>query len=319
MKDIALFCYPENELVSVIVVTFNSSNFVTETLESIKSQTYKNIELIICDDNSGDDTIIICNKWMELNHHHFKHTKLLKSSINQGVAANCNKGIKTAAGSWIKLIAGDDTLRTECIKDFVSFVKANEEVRVVHSRVRVFRDNISEANYIFTAPKNMTRFYSSDVSAHEQYRILLRGNRISAPSIFISKEIYDIVGYYDEKMPYEDLPFSLRVTNSGFKFHFLDKCTVNYRVHSSSQYNHSDKLLFDEFFRKERLVYNHCIRRELSFSETIVDDIEFIRKKLFVLVGLNKMNGFNARIHSFFINLHIVLKRYFLKKEKIYE
>jgi len=256
----------DQPLVSVLVITYNSSKFIAETLDSIGNQTYEKLELIVSDDCSDDDTRIIIIDWLNNHAQRFTNTVFIESSSNTGVSANKNRALSQVNGEWIKSIAGDDTLNTDCIKDFVSFVKANEKVRVVHSRVRVFRDNISEANYIYTAPTNMTRFYSSDVSAHEQYRILLRGNRISAPSIFISKEIYDIVGYYDEKMPYEDLPFSLRVTNSGFKFHFLDKCTVNYRVHSSSQYNHSDKLLFDEFFRKERLVYNHCIRRELSFS-----------------------------------------------------
>ena len=58
-------------LVSIIVITYNSSKYVLETLESAKAQTYENIELIISDDGSTDDTIKICKNWLEKNQDRF--------------------------------------------------------------------------------------------------------------------------------------------------------------------------------------------------------------------------------------------------------
>ncbi len=54
-----------NPLVSIIVITYNSSKYVLETLESAKAQTYQNIELIVSDDGSTDNTIEICKIWIE--------------------------------------------------------------------------------------------------------------------------------------------------------------------------------------------------------------------------------------------------------------
>ena len=56
-----------NPLVSIIVITYNSAKFVLETLESAKAQTYQNIELIISDDGSTDNTVQICREWLKNN------------------------------------------------------------------------------------------------------------------------------------------------------------------------------------------------------------------------------------------------------------
>jgi alpha-1,3-rhamnosyltransferase len=67
----------EQPLVSIVVITYNSSDYVLETLESAKDQTYKNIELIISDDCSTDNTVEICKNWLEENKERFKHTELI--------------------------------------------------------------------------------------------------------------------------------------------------------------------------------------------------------------------------------------------------
>ena len=91
-------------LASIVVVTFNSAAYVLETLESAKHQTYRNIELIISDDSSIDNTIGICKKWLLNNKNRFVRTKLITVEKNTGVAANCNRGIANSTSDWIKLV-----------------------------------------------------------------------------------------------------------------------------------------------------------------------------------------------------------------------
>ncbi|PMB24596.1 hypothetical protein CEN47_17710, partial [Fischerella thermalis CCMEE 5319] len=110
-----------NPLVSIIVITYNSAKYVLETLESAKAQTYQNIELIVSDDGSTDETVEICRKWIEENKERFVKTELITVPANTGIPANCNRGVKAAKGEWVKLIAGDDILSDFCIERNISF------------------------------------------------------------------------------------------------------------------------------------------------------------------------------------------------------
>ena len=110
-------------LVSVIVITYNSSNYVLETLESAKAQTYKNIELIISDDGSTDTTVGICKNWINQNKERFVAVKCITTGNNTGIAPNCNRGLKEAKGEWLKFIAGDDILMDSCIERNMDFVQ----------------------------------------------------------------------------------------------------------------------------------------------------------------------------------------------------
>ena len=106
-------------LVSIVVITYNSSEYVLETLESAKAQTYTNIELIVSDDCSTDETVSICKKWFEANKDRFVNTIMVEAEINSGVPANANRGLAECKGEWIKFIAGDDILVSTGIEEFV--------------------------------------------------------------------------------------------------------------------------------------------------------------------------------------------------------
>jgi len=108
-------------LVSVIVVAYNSSDFIIDTLQSAYDQTYRNIELIVTDDCSRDNTVDLVKNWAESHKDRFVRFELVPGIGNKGIPANCNKGLKAARGEWIKFIAGDDILMKDCISDHVNF------------------------------------------------------------------------------------------------------------------------------------------------------------------------------------------------------
>src|SRR5215213_614705 len=107
---------PHNPLISIIVITYNSESYVIETLESAKNQTYENIELIITDDGSTDETISLCQQWLTKNRHRFVRSEMITVEKNTGIPANCNRGVRAANGEWVKIIAGDDILDEKCIQ-----------------------------------------------------------------------------------------------------------------------------------------------------------------------------------------------------------
>ena len=88
----------ENPLVSVIVITYNSSNTVIETLDSIAAQTYKDIELIISDDCSKDDTVKRIKLWIEEHKDFFVNCRIITTEENTGTVKNLNRGVKASKG-----------------------------------------------------------------------------------------------------------------------------------------------------------------------------------------------------------------------------
>jgi len=98
----------ENPLVPVIISTYNSSRFAIETSESVKSQTYRNLELLIPEDCSTDNTVKNCENWIALNDRQFIDTRIMTSKINTGILGNANRGLMNVKGTWLKFIAADD-------------------------------------------------------------------------------------------------------------------------------------------------------------------------------------------------------------------
>ena len=98
-------------LVSICIPTYNSSIFLQHTLNSVLSQSYENIEVILCDDASTDNTIEIIESYQDYR------IKLFRNPKNLGVAENWNRCISLANGDFIKMMGADDTLYPDCMKE----------------------------------------------------------------------------------------------------------------------------------------------------------------------------------------------------------
>ena len=85
---------PTQPLVTVAVIAYNSSKTVVETLDSIKNQSYQNLELIVSDDGSTDDTVTVCENWIANHQARFIRTELITVAKNTGTSANINRAIR---------------------------------------------------------------------------------------------------------------------------------------------------------------------------------------------------------------------------------
>lgn len=218
------------KLVSVVVVTYNSSAFVIETLDSIKKQTYPDIELIISDDCSKDNTVELCEKWVQENGARFKGVNILKHPHNTGISANCNRGIKSSTGFWIKIIAGDDILLEDCINDNVSYIIQNPGVRVLQSDTYI----IDEKSNIIKKSKPIDPLFKI-APPNIQFEYLSLSYCCNTTTLFLEKSVYQEIGWIDEEIKMmEDTQLFARLTNSGIKLDFFDKVTTGYRRNLSS-------------------------------------------------------------------------------------
>ncbi len=223
-------------LVSVTVITYNSARYVLETLESIKAQTYHDLELIVSDDCSSDNTVEVCRRWITKNRRRFVRTELLTSDTNTGIPANTNRAIGAARGEWIKGIAGDDLLTPECIYRNLKFVqKTKEHIEILFSNVIPF--SVKEGGRKVTFPSGVTSarlLYFGGLNAYEQFEEILKGYILLAPSVFFRREL--MLRYpYNELYKYlEDAPQWHKLTLSGVKLYCFDFDSAMYRVDNDS-------------------------------------------------------------------------------------
>ena len=241
------------ELVSVVVTSYNSALFVLETLESVKTQTYPDLELIVSDDGSTDNTVSLSKAWLIENNQRFVRTEVVTVPANTGVSANCNRGIGSAKGNWIKFIAGDDILLPNCIADNMDFVVNNPGTKVLFSYVQLYCNDFLENSFLKTIPQGFPmNIMAPHLSPIDQFKLLVLSDRISfTPSYFFNKEAVLSVGGYDENNKLaEDYPMWLKLTHAGIRLDFLEAETVGYRQHDSALNNIEKNVLFKPLLLK---------------------------------------------------------------------
>ena len=289
-----------NPLVSIVVITYNSAKYVLETLESAKAQTYQNVELIITDDCSTDNTVAVCREWLEKNEDRFVKAELVTSPCNTGVPANLNRGVKKAQGVWIKNIAGDDILVENSIEEFLKKYEGNRLIvagQCYHFQVGA--DGRKRIDKLLYPLKNTMNYYK--LSAEEQYkRLLLKEYFLVTPTLMVKRELYEKVGLYDEKYRLmEDYPFLLKCFSRGYGVDFVPVVMVYYRHHSGGITSFSNKFYNEPFYQcllgfNKNEVYPRVSKMNLIFWQNVF--VLRVRHRILYTFFKNKRNKYTLFI-----------------------
>lgn len=261
----------DSPLVTVLVITYNSSEYVIETLESIRRQTYKNIELIVTDDCSKDNTPSICQEWLEKNGNRFVEASFHSTPHNMGVAGNINNGIKYAHGVWIRDIDGDDMLTDDSIESYVNFLSTRnaDEYDILLAKCKRFGEE-----KILAATRDWFHYNFVNFTHKQLLYCILRSNFIPDSTALVKKEYYQKIGGYDENIPLlEDWPFWIKCIKDSASIGFVDKETVFYRIREDSlsnggrseRYMQSEekakKYALDVQYKTNKLLWLHTISK----------------------------------------------------------
>jgi glycosyltransferase involved in cell wall biosynthesis len=279
---------PINPLVSVVVNSYNSASTIIETLESIFSQTYENIELIITDDFSTDDTLGLCNHWIQKQNVRFKRATVLQYSKNTGIASNINRGMRASRGKWIKLIAADDILLPDCITDYTNYINNNPEVRIVQSSSIYYKEKFSADCFMYlrnVSTEPLAKIYDS----RYQYHVLLWAPSVNAPSVFLNADLIRELDYFDEHIAiFEDWPMWLKISKAGFSIHSLEKPTVCYRVNANSISNQGiDEKIYSNFYIKLYQYQKEHLFDKMNSFDVLLKRYEYI---VYSTIDALKMN-----------------------------
>ena len=140
------------DLVSVITPAFNSGRFVTETINSVLSQTYQNWELIIVDDGSTDETVKIVKSFQEKDN----RIKLFENESNKGSAFSRNLALRNAKGKWIAFLDSDDVWHPEKLEKQIKFMTENN-CHFSYTNYSEIDEDSDETGVLITGPKIITR------------------------------------------------------------------------------------------------------------------------------------------------------------------
>lgn len=109
----------ESPLVTICIPTFNGDRFIASTLESVLNQTYRNLEILISDQNSTDNTFSIINSYTD------NRIKISSFKTGKSAADNWNASISNVRGKYVKLLCQDDLLKRDCIRLQVEAMEGN--------------------------------------------------------------------------------------------------------------------------------------------------------------------------------------------------
>lgn len=236
----------EFPLVSIICLCYNHENFIEEAMASVLGQSYTNLEIIVIDDASVDQSSKVIDRFLASYHHtHHVHTLFLPENVG-----NCkafNQGLALAKGKYVIDFATDDVMLPQRVEQQVTYFEQ------LPSRYGVV---FSEAAYIDEKGKHLYFHYQDrlkrlrPIPAGNVYAQVLALYFISSPTMMVKKEVLDDMGGYDERLAYEDFDFWVR-SSRQYLYAYLPACTTKVRKSAGSMstkiYTYGDKQLYSTY------------------------------------------------------------------------
>ncbi len=228
----------KNPLISICLPTYNGEAFVKETLESVFSQSFKNYEVIICDDGSKDNTVSIIKEMITNK----SNVTFIVNENNLGLVGNWNKCIQSASGKWIKFIFQDDLILENGLGKFAEAIDDSTELIVCKRNFLIDKiPSPDEKDYYENRVKTLentgysgqTNFSSQTVAKIAVQNIGL--NFIAEPSLtMFKKDVFNKIGVFDSELKQIcDLEFLLRLaSNYGLKY--IPEKLCAFRIHNNS-------------------------------------------------------------------------------------
>lgn len=206
-------------LVSVITPAYNSEKYITETVRSVIAQTYQNIEIIVVDDASTDNTLQVVEE-MDIN----RPISVIKKEKNSGAAASRNIGYKNSKGTLIKFLDADDFIDPEMIANQVAL--ATDENNIISAQWGRFLND--DVNTFKLSPETCWQTMPSGDWACASWR---NANAMTNPGIFlIPKKIIEKAGLWDETLSLlDDTEYFMKTILAADKVIFSNNSTLYYR------------------------------------------------------------------------------------------
>lgn len=216
--------------VSTIIPAFNCEKYIKETVESVFSQTHKDIELIVVDDCSTDDTGKILKAFGP-------RVICVRQEKNAGPTIARNRGIEMAKGKYVAFLDHDDIWAPTKLEKQIGLLEGDPDVALVYSDSFSLNASDSKTGTLFRAVRPERGFV---------FESLLFNHFIATSSVVIRKKVFDEIGKFNERyFISQDFDLYLRIAERH-KIDFVDEPLFKYRAHPGGLSTKRRKLTLQE-------------------------------------------------------------------------
>jgi glycosyltransferase involved in cell wall biosynthesis len=224
--------------VSIIIPTYNRANDLDRCLKSLQNQTYKNFEVLVCDDGSTDNTEEIVAKYNSI-----LTIKYIKDDNFGGPASPRNNGISEAKGDWICFLDSDDWWYPNKLEVSLPYL---EDYDLIYHDLDIYT-NVQKSNGVAKG-----RILNGNIAKD----LIINGNGIVNSSVLIRKNIVDLVGKITEDknlIAVEDYDYWIRVAKVTNRLKYINQSLGGYWVGENISYSVKQidraKFLLDKYFQ----------------------------------------------------------------------
>ena len=248
-------------LVSVIITSYNYQQYIKDTINSVKNQTFKDWELIVIDDASTDSSVEIIKETAQND----SRIKLIVNSENLGLKKSIQKALENAAGEWIAFLESDDEFLPESIEEKIKAAKLGADF--IYTDVELFqdKDRKKELELYF---KNINKYLVE--LDHSKFiddfpKIITKSNIIPTFScVMVKKEL--LLNAKFNPLCKSSLDHYLWAQLSDKRVYYINKKLTKWRLHKDSYINKNKNNWFINF------LFRICI-----YSETVKDKFMLTR------------------------------------------
>lgn len=205
-----------NPTFTVVMPAYNAAAYLSQTIESVLSQTFTDFELIIIDDGSKDNTPAIADNYQEKD----KRVKVLPQS-NQGVSATRNKGINHSKSKYIAFIDADDKWLPNNLSCHLKHLEENPDLGVSYGKVE----------FLHPDGKHTGKIARGRLKALQPQHFLYNNPTMTVSNLVVRQQVFQEIGCFDCTMQYsEDLDFLFRVACSHWRIEGIAQVLLGYRT-----------------------------------------------------------------------------------------
>lgn len=301
--------------VSFCIPVYNGEKFVAQTIGSILNQNYENIEIIVVDDASSDNTLEVVKKFKD------KGIRLVKNKKNLGMVGNWNRCVSLAKGEYLKLLMADDILVPQSLHKEIFVLDNNPNVGICYGYVRP----VDEKGKLLNTPEwnsKTYQLYSKDtlVSGDDCLRMYLNSTwKVGLPSAsLVRRRCFEKLGNFDPDGL--DPEMWARICTK-YDLFYLKSPVVDWRIRSTGTFTSQntrfknlgrdirrlwkmrgyDKLIVDEKFRREFNQLRSRTERQ-KWAEWLKTFITLVKKDLPALGELMQYSFFGGTLDRKFTN-----------------